>query len=386
MIKNMLSRNRFITGVISEVKHHKMCNIMLTLGIVWIMSCMIFINVNAKTSFKKTKPVGIMSTAVGTDVVITWEKLSGASGYEVYEQNVSEGDKRYTRVKTISSTKVILNDRKQEGVYRYYVRAYKKSNSRKKTYSKNSAKVSTTVPLKGTSTVKNFLRTAIAPIGSTMYVWGGGWNKADTAAGKEAKRLGLSSSWRTFASNKNAKYNYKKYRNKIHNGLDCSGYVGWCIYNVCNTMDNQEGYVMKASKQAYTFSEKGWGTYRPAGNIEDYKPGDIMSSSDHVWIAVGQCNDGSVVLLHASPPIVQLSGTATPSGNKNSQAYKLAKKYMKKYYGAWYKKYPNVGRGASYLKKFGQMRWDVTSDSAVLSDPDGYMDMRVEDVLKDLFK
>lgn len=41
-----------------------------------------------------------------------------------------------------------------------------------------------------TPTLKHFLKTSIKPVGQTMYVWGGGWNKADTAAGKEARQMG----------------------------------------------------------------------------------------------------------------------------------------------------------------------------------------------------
>lgn len=106
----------------------------------------------------------------------------------------------------------------------------------------------------------------------------------------------------------------------------------------------------------------------------------------HVWIVVGQCSDGSVVLLHSSPAGVQINGTVTPQGKKNSQAVALAKKYMKKYYGEWYQKFPKVDRGSSYLSHYGQMRWRTTGKNVVLSDPDGYQDMSAEEVLKALFE
>ena len=199
----------------------------------------------------------------------------------------------------------------------------------------------------------------------------------------------LSASWRRFAKNKTAKYNYRDYRYRIHDGLDCSGYVGWCVYNIRNTTNNKSGYVYSASKQAKKFAEKGFGTYTERNKVNNYKAGDIMSSTckccGHVWIVIGACDDGSVVLVHSSPAGVQLSGTTTPQGKKKSEAYKLAQKYMKKFYKSWYNRYPNVSKGTSYLSHYAQMRWKTTGDGIVLSDPDGYRNMSAEEVLKDLF-
>ena len=366
----------------------------------------ISINSLAKTSFNKKRVSGVMSTAVGIKVVVSWEPLGGADGYEVYEWEEIPGRKNAasssdeqtyensasetTCVKRTTKCKVILNNKNPGSVYHYYVIAYKLSKNGSKTGSKISDEAYTTVPEKGRSTVKNFLRTAIAPIGNTMYVWGGGWNKADTAAGKEARQTGLSDKWRSFAKDKKASYNYRDYRYLIHKGLDCSGYVGWCVYNVNNTENNRKGYVYSASKQAEKFSKMGFGSYLPADKVKDYKPGDILSSTcsccGHVWIVIGQCDDGSVVLAHASPPGVQLSGTVTPEGKKNSEAYKLADKYMKKYYPAWYKRYPEVSKGATYLSHYGQMRWNTEGLGCILSDPDGYRNMSAEEVLEDLYR
>lgn len=341
-----------------------------------------------ETAFKKEKPVGVMATAVNGRIAVSWEPVSGADEYEVYE--AKEGSSLYTRVGTTADCRAVLEEKEAGAVYSYYVRACKNPGSGKKSYSKKSAVVSTTVAAEGISTIKNFLKTALAPVGSAMYVWGGGWNEEDTGAGPEAVRIGVSPSWRSFASGKNSSYNYKDYRYQIHKGLDCSGYVGWTVYNVLNTKEGEEGYVYSASKQAKKFSELGFGSYSSANQIKNYKAGDIMSSTckccGHVWIVVGQCSDGSVVLLHSSPAGVQINGTVTPQGKKNSQAVALAKKYMKKYYGEWYQKFPKVDRGSSYLSHYGQMRWRTTGKNVVLSDPDGYQDMSAEEVLKALFE
>lgn len=341
----------------------------------------------AATPLKKMRPVGIMSTAVDGNVVITWEAMKQADGYRIYE---ALPDQKYQLVCQTKKCKIVLRERKKGLYYRYYVKAYKDTSNGKKIYSKQSKKVSVYIPQKGISTIKNFLQTAIAPVGSTMYVWGGGWNKADTAAGKEAKRTGLSVAWRTFAKNKKASYNYNNYRYQIHDGLDCSGYVGWSIYNVMNTTNNKGGYVYSASKQAKKFAELGFGSYRGSEKVKNYKAGDIMSSTcsccGHVWIVIGQCQDGSVVLVHASPPGVQINGTTTPGGKKNSQAYRLAKKYMKQYYPAWYKKFSQVSKGPAYLSHYGQMRWETTGEEVYLSDPEGYQNMSAKAILKDLYK
>ncbi|MDE6434582.1 MAG: hypothetical protein K2L07_10175 [Lachnospiraceae bacterium] len=362
--------------------------------IIWTMMNVFSFSCEAKTVFKKDKPVGIMSTAVNNQIAVSWEPVSGATGYEIYEaaENLPESaEKRskYIVVKKTRSCQAVLKEKEAGATYYYYIRAYKKAKNGKITYSRKSAVVSTTVAVEGTSTIKNFLATALVPVGSTMYVWGGGWNEADTGAGPDAKRIGLSPAWRSFAKGKKSSYNYKNYRYKIHKGLDCSGYVGWAVYNVLNTKKNKKGYVYSASKQAKKFSELGFGSYKKANEIENYKAGDIMSSTcsccGHVWIVVGQCKDGSVVLLHSSPAGVQLNGTVTPKGKKNSQAVKLARKYMKKYYKSWYQKYSKMDRGSSYLSHYGQMRWETTGENAVLSDPDGYRSMSPEKILKDLF-
>ncbi|MCD7735517.1 MAG: Ig-like domain-containing protein [Lachnospiraceae bacterium] len=241
-----------------------------------------------------------------------------------------------------------------------------------------------TVKTAGTSTLKNLLLTGLEPVGSTMYVWGGGWNEADTGAGTEAVSIGVSPQWKKFFQKQTASYDYRTTRYQISNGLDCSGYIGWCIYNILNTTSGNPGYVMSASKMASDFSSRGWGAYRAKSAVSNYRAGDIMSSSGHVWMVVGQCSDGSVVLLHSSPPGVRLCGTSSASGNTSSEAVKLATHYMKTYFPAWYRKYPSCSKGSSYLTDYAQMRWDLSGNS-IMTDPDGYRNMSADEILADLF-
>ena len=233
-------------------------------------------------------------------------------------------------------------------------------------------------------TLKNFLKTALMPVGKTMYVWGGGWNKEDTGAGIEAVSIGLSPNWEKFTKKQNKHYNYKKTSYQIHDGLDCSGYVGWVIYNVFHDKDGQKGYVMLAEKMAKAFSKQGFGTFTPAKLVKNYRAGDIMSNKYHVYIVIGRCSDGSVVLVHASPPGVQINGTVNSKGQKNSEAKKLADTYMKKYFPIWYAKYPPKTLELSYLKKYDQMRWNI-GKNGVLQDDENLVGMNAAQVLKVIF-
>ncbi len=209
----------------------------------------------------------------------------------------------------------------------------------------------------GERSILDFLKIAIKPVGSTMYVWGGGWNEEDTAAGIEAVTIGVSPRWAEFASAQDASYDYNDTTYQIHDGLDCSGYVGWAVYNVLETQNGQEGYVLSSSKMASNYANRGLGTYISAGNIDRWQAGDIMSMSGHAWIVVGMCEDGSVLLLHSSPPGVIFCGTNLSNGNK-SQAVIRAEEIMSTYYPSWYAKYPDCARPYWYLTNSSAMRWN----------------------------
>ena len=220
------------------------------------------------------------------------------------------------------------------------------------------------------------------PLCNTMYVWGGGWNETDTGAGSEARTLGVSPAWASFAAKQKASYDYHNTRFQIHDGLDCSGFIGWLIYNLLATENGKDGYVFSACEVAFELSLRGFGTYTPAGQVTDWQPGDILSSHDHVWLSLGMCEDGSVVMLHATPPGVILSGTKLPYGDRESKAEELALKYMKTYYPEWYEKFPKHSREYACLAESGRMRWS----EEVLEDAEGFRKMEAKEVLKWMFK
>lgn len=357
---------------------------------VFVLTAFCSVSFFSEAASLKTKAPELKAKKKETRVVLSWSKNKNLTGYQVFSCNQKGSSRKL--LKTTRGSSYTIKNLKRGKTYYYRLRGYKKKG--KKTYYTSYGKVVTVkiakakTTAKPKSTIKKFLQIAMQPVGSTMYIWGGGWNKADTGAGKEACTIGVSPRWKTFFKKQKKNYDYRKTRYQISNGLDCSGYVGWCVYNAMNTSSGKEGYVMKAEQMAKNFAGRGWGTYVSRSRVKNYKAGDIMSSScsdcGHVWIVVGECRDGSVVLVHSSPPGVQLAGTPTPSGKKNSQAVKLATRYMKKYYPQWYKKYPNCSKGISYLKHYAQMRWDV-SGTSVLTDPDGYRNMTADQILKNLF-
>lgn len=240
---------------------------------------------------------------------------------------------------------------------------------------------STTMPKEPEQvSILDFLEIAAAPVGSTMYVWGGGWNEADTGAGIEAVTLGLSERWAAFAKEQDSGYNYKDHRYQIHDGLDCSGYVGWAVYNVMETENGGKGYVSSSTGMAQVLADRGLGEYISREDMDRWLPGDIMSMKGHVWISLGMCGDGSVLLLHSSPPGVIFCGTALADGS-DSQAVKLAQTIMSTHYPDWYAHYPDCSRPASYLEKSSAMRWNTN----VLADEEGIRQMSAEQVVNLLF-
>ncbi len=232
------------------------------------------------------------------------------------------------------------------------------------------------------ASVKDLLSHAVLPIGKCLYVYGGGWNEPDTGAGVEAVSYGLSPRWQDFYSQHGSDYNHKKFSYQIHDGLDCTGYVGWSLYQIFSNNYSQNGYVYLAKDMAREYAKLFNSMFVPSSGIVDYQSGDIMSSSGHAYIVLGECKDKSIVLLHSSPPAVSICGTYTPDGKTDSIAVRLSAHYMRTYFPKHYNRYPHCSRNTSYLTDYHQMRWNET----VLTDSDGYRNMSAEEILKDLFE
>ena len=191
-----------------------------------------------------------------------------------------------------------------------------------------------------------------------MYIWGGGWDGEDSGSGEVSTRLGLSPQWEKFTKQQDEDYDFKEHRYERENGLDCSGFVGWVLYNTFEKEEGQTGYVTTSTELAESLAQRGWGHL--IKNPHKFLPGDIVSMDGHVWIAIGTCEDGSVLMVHSSPPGVSVCGTPIPRTTENaqeSQAIILATEYMEKYEPNWQEKYPNRSVATSYIENVTLFRW-----------------------------
>ncbi len=226
----------------------------------------------------------------------------------------------------------------------------------------------------------DLFRIAIEPLGSTLYVWGGGWNEADNAAGDDARTMGIRPRWKEYFEEQDGSYNFENSRHQIHDGLDCSGYIGWVVYNTLEKQDGQDGYVYKAGKIAGEFSRRGLGSFIPSAKLEKWQTGDIFCNSKHAGFIVAVCEDDSLLILHDSPPGLSFSGTRLPSGG-DSQAMAIASKYMNEKYPEWQAKFDRCTVPSSYLDKSYAFRWNPE----VMADPEGLMQMDAEEIMETIF-
>ncbi|MCR4654778.1 MAG: hypothetical protein K5770_00885 [Lachnospiraceae bacterium] len=273
----------------------------------------------------------------------------------------------------------------------------------------------------GELTLKNFLKTALEPVGTTLYIYGGGWDWQDEGSSLQARTIGVSSDWVSFYESKDENFTYKErdgdaaradpatsfypyggYNEYYYAGLDCSGFLGWALYNTFETGDLKDGYVVRSTDFAKRMSEKGWGEWSQDVAVPDgsdrfrMKPGDVMSINGHVWMSLGTCADGSTLIVHSTP---SKSRTGQPGGgvqisaigySKSCEAFRLAEKYVSAYFPEWYERYPvwlcDPGRYYSFEgDSAGRFTWDPGSESG-LRDPDGISEMMPEEVLKLLFE
>ena len=219
-------------------------------------------------------------------------------------------------------------------------------------------------------------------MGHTMYVYGGGWDESDTKAGIEAKSIGESAAWKNFFDTQSSSYDYKNFLNCSSLGLDCTGYIGWTIYNLFNDKDGKQGYVFNSDVLGEKLKELGLGAVTCAENVTNYRAGDIFYSekNKHAFICIGQCEDKSIVLAHSSPPGVMISGTVTPEGKNQSIAQNIANEFMCKCFPKWYAKFPVTDRGKDYLEGYNRFRFY----KVIVSDPDEFSLMSPQRILKSL--
>ena len=233
-------------------------------------------------------------------------------------------------------------------------------------------------------TLKGFLLNAFLPLGRTCYVWGGGWDADDEGASIAARTMGVNPRWEEFYRLQGSEYNFREHPSNTDDGLDCSGYVGWAVYNTMETENGRPGYVMPSTDTARRLAEDyGFGTYTLAADITDRRPGDVMSVKGHVYIMLGTCSDGSILFVHSSVHGVQLGSSPVPGSDDaaGSEACALAKEYMTRCFPDYIAKFPKIERGRKYLEEYNQFRWS----GDVLTDPDGIYEKSPQDILEELF-
>ena len=188
-------------------------------------------------------------------------------------------------------------------------------------------------------------------------------------------------------------YPFKNFNEYYYAGLDCSGYIGWAIYNCLHAKDGGETYVIKSTVFAKNLADHfGYGTWKHTFQKTELLPGDIISMNGHVWMCLGRCDDGSVIIMHSTPATSYTGGKGggpelSVLGSTSSQAYQLASKYMKDFYPSWSSRYPVKAISySSYaggsLATTGCFTWTM---GAALNDPEGLRDMSAADVLKRIF-
>ncbi|MGI6661863.1 MAG: hypothetical protein ACOX34_09415 [Bacillota bacterium] len=331
-------------------------------------------------------------------------------------------------------------------------------------------------PNRTENTIKNLLATALEPCGTCLYVWGGSWTWAGAAVNHminydyenpsvppnpdlpilppweaytshQSRTTGLYQKWIDFFQEQTETYRWDtlsidpitSYRGRrinaanpanpysttsygdwkadildVYNyaGTDCSGYMGWVLYNAINTESGREGFTHFASQIANDLAHRAYGMKSPPSETKNlystsfdntsFKPGDIFSMGGHVWMVVGVCQDGSILIIHSTPGQtrepgegsgggVQLSGIRASSGpgsEPDCQAYQLAVRYMETYYPEWSKRYVPIEQAFSdYVSgssgNQGLFRW--YGDERGMLDPDGFRNMTADQILAELF-
>ena len=125
--------------------------------------------------------------------------------------------------------------------------------------------------------------------------------------------IGLPQSWIDFFDRQNACYTYRNDSNPAHSyyptggwnqygyaGLDCSGYLGWTLYNTLHTesasVSDCDGYVAPAAEFAHTLAQRAWGYSFPSGLRQ--RPAGAVLVPSRRYLQHGR----SCVAVHRSLP------------------------------------------------------------------------------------
>lgn len=266
-------------------------------------------------------------------------------------------------------------------------------------------------------TIKEFLSHSIEPLGTTLYIFGGGWDYDENTGDEYSKSIGVSPTWKEFFESQNEWFVYKNSKkkntsyfpfdgkNKHHEkGLDCTGFLGWLFYNTFEKEGSNKNYVYNTAKWLDTFTnDYNLGTKEvPEGTyLEKSKsmtPSDIVIIDGHAYIVIGRCDDDSIVILHSTVTNsitgafgggLQLSAiNIHKSENKNCKAYNLADYYMSTYFPEWHRRYPTVVKPTEKYLRFNNNNCGIFHFTIpeVITDPENIKNMSADEILKLLFE
>ncbi|MCC8105272.1 MAG: fibronectin type III domain-containing protein [Clostridiales bacterium] len=188
------------------------------------------------------------STTSKTTIKLSWNKVSGATGYEVYRMVTSSGTSqttgsvsnsysKYTLVKTIkkASTVTYTNKKLNSNLsYTYYVRAYKTVNGKKYYISSNSKTVNLNYLKFGSANINTETTTSTGAVTLT-------WTRVYSASGYLIEKYDDdTNTWKTYKtlSNTTSSYtfpavtdgDYDQYRIRAYNGKNYSDYYPVFVY------------------------------------------------------------------------------------------------------------------------------------------------------------
>lgn len=77
----------------------------------------------------------VVKSASNNRVRLEWDKIAKASGYTIYKYN--KKTKKYTKIKNVKKSKVIIDKLKENTKYKFMIKAYRLTENKKKYFSQN---------------------------------------------------------------------------------------------------------------------------------------------------------------------------------------------------------------------------------------------------------
>ena len=144
----------------------------------------------------------------------------------------------------------------------------------------------------------NVISNALKPVGKTLYVWGGGWNEADNGSGETSLYIGVWTQWEQYFRDNKNNYSYKtgqtawKKGNRDYRflGLDCSGYIGWLMYNSIQYGKDSNGYVTTSTNIMQQYYPEWWDCFGKEGR-QSVKASTYLYGTKFSWQNPGAVYD-----------------------------------------------------------------------------------------------